>query len=109
MASKKPISLYRVSDDDDNDNNSYYNNNNNNNNNNNLKVYFEGAIFGEPPEKQWKHVFTIVANVQLCWKCAVLQMFFKELAPNLQNSYFIELFPLYAKQKPVEYSPSGVL
>ena len=50
MASKKPISLYRVSDDDDNDNNSY--NNNNNNNNNNLKVYFEGAIFGEPLEKQ---------------------------------------------------------
>ena len=49
MASKKPISLYRVSDDDDNDNNSY---NNNNNNNNNLKVYFEGAIFGEPLEKQ---------------------------------------------------------
>ena len=48
MASKKPISLYRVSDDDDNDNNSY----NNNNNNNNLKVYFEGAIFGEPLEKQ---------------------------------------------------------
>ena len=28
---------------------------------------------------------------------------------NLQDSYFIEVFPMYAKKKPVEYSPSGVL
>ena len=36
-------------------------------------------------------------------------MFFKELGQNLQNSYFNELFPMYAKQKPVEYLPGGVL
>ena len=36
-------------------------------------------------------------------------MFFKELAQKLQNSYFNELFPMYAKQKQTEYSPGGIL
>ena len=36
-------------------------------------------------------------------------MFAKELGQNLQNSYFNELFPMYGKQKPVKYSPIGVL
>ena len=35
-------------------------------------------------------------------------MFFKEPGQNVQNSYFNELFPMYAKQKPMEYLPGGV-
>ena len=53
-------------------------------------------------------IFTIVASLELCWKCAVLQIFFYELGQHLQKSYFNGLFPMHAKQKPVEYSPSGV-
>ena len=36
-------------------------------------------------------------------------MFFYEFAENLQKSYFNELFTMYAKQKPVDYSPGSVL
>ena len=36
-------------------------------------------------------------------------MFFYELDQNLQNGYFKKLFWMYLRQKPVEYSPSGVL
>ena len=36
-------------------------------------------------------------------------MFIQEPGPNLQNSNFNELFPMYAKQKAVKYSPGVVL
>ena len=36
-------------------------------------------------------------------------MIFEELGQNLQNSYFKDIFWMYVKEKPVEYSPSGVL
>ena len=36
-------------------------------------------------------------------------MFYSELGHYLQNSYFNELFPMYAKQQLVEYSRSGAL
>ena len=36
-------------------------------------------------------------------------MFFKELDQTLKDSYFNGLFLMYAMQKPVEYSPGGVL
>ena len=41
-------------------------------------------------------------------RATILQMFFWEVDQNLQNSYF-KTFWMHAKQKPVEYSPSGVL
>ena len=37
----------------------------------------------------------------------MLQMFFWELGQNLQNSYFNEIFSMYAKQKLAENSPGG--
>ena len=40
--------------------------------------------------------------------CYVSEMFFLELGPNLQNNCFNKL-PIYAKQKLVKYSPSGIL
>ena len=36
-------------------------------------------------------------------------MFLYKIGQNLQNSYFNKLFLMYAKQKPVEYSPGGFL
>ena len=40
--------------------------------------------------------------------CYVSEMVFLELGPNLQNNCFNKL-PIYANQKPVKYSPSGIL
>ena len=42
-------------------------------------------------------------------KMVCVNYVFVELDQNLQKSYFNELFPMYAKQMPVEYSPCGVL
>ena len=57
------------------------------------KVCFEGA------KKQARNY----TENTLCYKC------FQELGQNLLVSYFNELFPMYAKKKPVQYSPGGVL
>ena len=53
------------------------------------------------------HIFLMTRRTTFV-SSTVFIIFYK-LGQNLQSSYFNELFSIYAKQKPVEYSPGGVL
>ena len=66
-------------------------------------MYFDGSIFSE--RTHFHHSCKLATMPKMhCVKDAILGTW-----SNLQDSYFIEVFPMYAKKKPVEYSASGVL
>ena len=52
-----------------------------------------------PKASMKERILTIVASLQLSWKCPVLEMFIQKLPQNLQKS---ELFPDVCKAKCIE-------
>ena len=72
-----------------------------------VSVLWRGYFQWTRPKASVKErILTKVTSLQLTWKCSVLEMFIQELGQNFQDR---KLFPMYAKQKALKYSPSVVL